>query len=519
MNILRISQRIVFPVLFSLFFLSLPAFGTVWYVDGDASSGGNGLSWGSAFNNIQAAINAATPLYMECFAPLDQIWVKEDVYHLSSEITVNKVVTILGGFDGTETISTQRDWENNPTVIDGDDSVRCLYITSLCSINGFTIRDGRVNSGSGAGIYIEGGVEYCAMFDWYNSPSIRNCEIISNDAGIGGGGVYITASDPTISNCYFLGNTAVAGGAIYHLSSSPSISKTKFSYNASTAPGSLGGGAIGGFSRNFTTDEIITITNCIFYNNASGSWGGAISYNQVYPTITNCSFYSNDAGIAGGAFHGNTNSEAPKIRNSILWGDNPDEIDLVTASTYLDVSYCDIQGGWTGPGTNNINANPLYIGGSDLHITPETSPCIDTAANWYAPDDDFGGVERPIDGDGNGTATADMGAWEEAGPASPVDDVAELPTSLFLRNHPNPFNPSTTIAFDLPREISVSLRIYDLSGQLVTVLVENQVAQRGTNEFVWRGRDQAGRAAPAGVYFYRLEAGDYIETKRMTLLK
>jgi hypothetical protein len=456
---------------------------------------------------------------MECFAPLDQIWVKEDVYYLSSQITVNKIVTILGGFDGTETQSSQRDWENNLTVIDGNDSVRCLYITQLCEINGFTIRDGRTNGGSGAGIYIDDGVEYCGMFGWYISPSIKNCNIFSNDAGVAGGGIYITASDPTIRNCYFLYNSAPTGGAIYHISSSPTISKSKFAYNASTAPGSLGGGAIGGYSRNFTTEELITITNSIFYQNAAGSWGGAISYNQVYPTITNCSFYSNDADIAGGAFHGNMNSEAPKIRNSILWGDNPDELDIVTASSYLDVSYCDVQGGWTGPGTGNINANPLYTGGSDLHITAITSPCIDAGANWYAPDDDYGGTERPIDGDGDGTATADMGAWEEEGPASAVDDLANLPSSLYLRNHPNPFNPSTTIAFDLPGETRVSLRIYDVSGQLVKVLVENQIAYPGTNEFVWRGKDQAGRQVPAGVYFYSLEAGDYSETQRMTLLK
>ncbi len=515
----RISLRIVLSVLISVFFFSLPAYGTVWYVDGDASAGGDGSSWSEAFDDIQTAINAATGLYNVCFAPLDQIWVKEDVYHLSSQIQVNKIVTILGGFDGTETESSQRDWENNPTVIDGDESVRCLYITHLCQINGFTIRDGRVNSGSGAGIYIEDGVEYCFIIDAYFSPSITNCELINNTASVAGGGIYITASDPRITNCRFVFNFAPTGGAIYHVSSSPTIEKSRFNYNASTAPGSLGGGAIGGYSRNFTTEKLITITNCLFYNNAAGSWGGAISYNQVYPTITNCSFFSNDADLAGGAFHGNTNSEAPKIRNSIFWGDNPDELDITTASSYLDVSYSDIEGGWTGPGTANINANPLYTGGSELHITPETSPCIDSGSNFYAPDDDIAGVDRPIDGDGNGTATSDMGAWEEAGPASPVDDIAGLPTYLDLRNQPNPFNPRTTIAFDLPREMRVSLRIYNVSGLLVDVLIDDQVAQQGGNEVVWHGRDLAGRVTPAGVYFYRLEADGFIETKRMTLLK
>lgn len=515
----KIRKKLIGSLFVTFLFFALPAFATVWYVDGDAAPGGDGLSWSEAFTDIQTAVNHATGMYIECMAPLDQIWVKEDYYHITSQITVNKVVYILGGFDGTETSSGQRDWEANPTVIDADNTGRCFYVSRLCHIDGFTIRDGRVNSSSGAGIYIDDGVEYCAMMDRYFSPQIKNCKFISNDAGVAGGAVYITASDPLFRNCRFSYNTAPTGGGIYHLSSSPSVEKCKFYDNSSTAPGSLGGGAIGGYSRNFTTDKLITIVNSIFYRNSAGSWGGAISYNQVYPTITNCSFNLNSADIAGGGFHGNMNSEAPKIRNSIFWGDTPDELDIITASSYLDVRYCDIQGGWTGPGTANIDANPLYTGGSDLHLTLVTSPCLDTGSNVYAPDDDFAGVARPIDCDGDGVATADMGVWEEYDPAAAVDDVAAAPSSLFLRNHPNPFNPGTTIAFDLPRDMAVSLRVYDVSGRLVAVLIDDQVRPQGTNQVAWRGRDLTGRLVPAGVYFYSLVAGDRVETNRMMLIK
>ena len=87
------------------------------------------------------------------------------------------------------------------------------------------------------------------------------------------------------------------------------------------------------------------------------------------------------------------------------------------------------------------------------------------------------------------------------------------------QNHPNPFNPQTTIAFNLPKEMPVSLRVYDVSGRLVDVLLDDRLAQQGRNEVVWRGRDLAGRLLPSGTYFYRLEAGSFGETKRMTLLK
>ena len=84
---------------------------------------------------------------------------------------------------------------------------------------------------------------------------------------------------------------------------------------------------------------------------------------------------------------------------------------------------------------------------------------------------------------------------------------------------PNPFNPQTTIAFDLPNEGVVSLRVYDVGGRLINTLLSNEPASLGRNEVVWRGRDADGRVVPAGVYFYRLTAGPYSETKRMVLVK
>ncbi len=66
---------------------------------------------------------------------------------------------------------------------------------------------------------------------------------------------------------------------------------------------------------------------------------------------------------------------------------------------------------------------------------------------------------------------------------------------------------------------AVSLRVYDLAGSLVDVILDNEIVSQGRNDVVWRGRDLEGRVVPAGVYFYRLEAGQYSETKRMMLVK
>ncbi len=105
----------------------------------------------------------------------------------------------------------------------------------------------------------------------------------------------------------------------------------------------------------------------------------------------------------------------------------------------------------------------------------------------------------------------------------PVCDTSDVPGSVVVEAlgdaYPNPFNPHTTISFDLRSEGPVGLSIYDMSGRLVDVLLDREVAQQGLNRIVWRGRDQAGRQLPSGTYFYRLETGAYSETKRMVLVK
>jgi hypothetical protein len=101
--------------------------------------------------------------------------------------------------------------------------------------------------------------------------------------------------------------------------------------------------------------------------------------------------------------------------------------------------------------------------------------------------------------------------------ASPVGTVPAA-TSLGA-NFPNPFNPSTTIACDLAAPSRVSLQVFDASGRLVRVLAAGQDLTAGHHELTWNGRDDAGRAVAGGVYFYRLDAGSYHETRKMTLVK
>lgn len=102
-------------------------------------------------------------------------------------------------------------------------------------------------------------------------------------------------------------------------------------------------------------------------------------------------------------------------------------------------------------------------------------------------------------------------------PATAVGDAA--PSLLALRqNVPNPFNPSTTISYDLQRAGSVRLEILDARGQLVRTLVDG-AQDEGRHEAHWNGRSAAGRPVGSGVYFYRLTVGSATEAMKMVLLK
>jgi hypothetical protein len=97
--------------------------------------------------------------------------------------------------------------------------------------------------------------------------------------------------------------------------------------------------------------------------------------------------------------------------------------------------------------------------------------------------------------------------------------VPSLPQVFRLyQNSPNPFNPSTTIRFDLPSAGPVRLAIYDVGGRLVRHLAQGQLPA-GTHTVVWDGRDSAGRGVSSGAYFARVEASGKVATVRMGLIR
>jgi len=109
-------------------------------------------------------------------------------------------------------------------------------------------------------------------------------------------------------------------------------------------------------------------------------------------------------------------------------------------------------------------------------------------------------------------------------PMSAMVDVEEyeIPHSsssiINLSNYPNPFNPETTISYQLPENGKAELVIYNIKGQKVKQLISEQLSA-GQHSVVWDGRDENNKAVSSGIYFYKFKAGDFDKTRKMILMK
>ena len=116
--------------------------------------------------------------------------------------------------------------------------------------------------------------------------------------------------------------------------------------------------------------------------------------------------------------------------------------------------------------------------------------------------------------------TINGATWSDNTPLKIVDDNFQLMPQFFIlnANYPNPFNPSTTISYDLPEQAQVTLNIYNLLGKQIKTLV-NHSQDAGNKIAMWDGTDNLGRQVSAGIYLYQIQAGEFNQTRKMLLLK
>lgn len=408
---------------------------------------GNCSSWQNACD-LQTALRNSQPG--------DEIWVASGTYKptttndRSISFNMKSEVAIYGGFPTEGGDWKSRNWKDNITILSGDIGiiddnsdnsyhvVENLNVDSSAVMDGFTIRAGNADGDwpytLGAGMYNEVSNPKLAnmifisnhansgggMFNSESSPSISRVTFFGNSAIINGGGMYNSYNSfPKLNNCEFITNIAVeeSGGGIYNWYSYPEIRNTTFHDNSAN----LGGGISNFYSSPIIQNVTISGNNAMF--------GGGIANDYfASPILENITIKGNTATEGAGIYNpsGTTEWGAEFITtvtmiNSIIWGNQPDQI-LNGIDSTVDINYSLIQGGYSGIG--NISDDPLlgelsYNGGfTQTHSLLKGSPAIDAGDPNNYPEMDQRSVPRPIDGDGDGLAISDIGAYEYA-PFSP----------------------------------------------------------------------------------------------------
>jgi hypothetical protein len=340
-NLTNVKTCVVMSVIV-VALLCATAAADVIYVDDDASPGGDGLSWPTAYNYLQDALVAAQ--YGE------QIWVAGGTYYPSqptdpcdqrtATFQLINGVAIYGGFAGTEDPCTfdlaDRDFVTNETILSGDLDYNDIDIANPedlldeptraensyhvvtgsgtdpnTILDGFTISAGNDNhrlppiivDPNGGDIIIDPNgniiIDHVNITAGNDKSFGRVCMCSGSFEPTGlsfGGGMFNNGGNLTVTNCTFSGNSAGKGGGMYNSSGSNStVTNCTFS-------GNLGGGDGGGGMYNSESSPMVV--NCTFSGNSAGfDGGGMLNDANSIPMVTNCTFSGNSAGFDGGGMY------------------------------------------------------------------------------------------------------------------------------------------------------------------------------------------------------------------------
>lgn len=415
------------------------------YVSADGT--GDGSSWANATPYIEYATARATDVSK-------MVWVKTgtyygDVNNMNGAFLMYKNNRVYGGFAGNEGPDfnlDNRDFEANPTILDGQNARRVIYQTDhfmnheYSIWDGFTIQNGYC--GAGAGAYL------CC------NSRFENCKFLNNTADGFGGGAYIISAyydNATVkfTNCIFEGNHGSLGGALCDMTGAQLLN-CRFTNNSAMTKG----GAYYIYANKETK-----IVNSIFDRNTA-NLGGAL-YNKGKITVINCDIVDNQVSDNGAGIYNETKYN--KFYNSIFWGNtkNGAANQIYGTSTFKN---CAVQGGFAG--TNIIDLSDDNDGADSGNyprfVAPEqgdysidrASVCVDAGDNSVTgiTGPDYLGNQRIVNG------IIDLGAIECQYGLS-VADVDETAFVLY----PNPFDNQLVVKMDGVMEVD----IYNCLGQKI----------------------------------------------------
>ena len=457
--------------------------GNSFYVSMDGNNNNPGTE-SQPFRNISHALS----LIKDDPTIPTTIYVGEGVF--SPSTTGEQFPIILP--DYVHLIGTSRETSILDAEADFDKESRVIKIVEECEnikVANFTITGGNAASagciGGGGILVTHPDLEY--VYDGPVSPvnAVFENLIVTDNTSVAGSGISIwRVSGPTLSNLIIQDNTSEHyGGGLMIFSATASVTDVIVTGNNCYRNDSYGGGMI-------INNSEATLTNVTVTDNTASS-GGGIFILDTDATLINLTVSGNTATAFGGGLLVGANTN-PTLTNSIIWGNNPNQIQGFGTPT---ITYSDIQGGWNGIG--NIDSDPLFCNpdSSDFTLT-ENSPCAGTGENG-----------------------ANMGAFDVECEAILSTDKDVIPLQYVLhQNYPNPFNPITTLKYDLPEDSFVDVTVYDMLGNVVNNLV-NKNQNSGSKLVQWDATNNQGEPVSAGVYLYKIQAGDYSQTKKMILLK
>jgi hypothetical protein len=352
----------------------------------------------------------------------------------------------------------------------------------------------------------------------------------ASSTGGNGGGTYIQVTSGVVEvfNNTHTGNRAIwEGGAIWieHSGGTLNIHRNKFTNNSS--------GISGGGANLFLDYGLAKIDHNIFNGNQSSGPGGGInlSTNTGNLNIFNNTFYSNTSTDGGDVnIYFDNASSASNFYNNILYNSTLPALTYSGMQT-VTARYSNIQGGAGQPwfGTGCIDVFPWFVNSAnnDFHLqdsihcgSSRYSRCIDAGnpalqdsiinCNW-----------------GLGLIRSDMGVYGGKDINIGINIInTNIPEKYVLyQNYPNPFNPTTKIKFNIPQKtviarsgatwqsLMVTLKVFDITGREIATLV-NEPLNPGTYEVTFDGSN-----LPSGIYFYQLKTDNFLEAKKVILLK
>ena len=292
---------------------------------------GDGSSWENATSHLEYVTAMATNVSK-------MVWVKTGTYYgdVDSDngcFSIYKNNRVYGGFAGNEAPDFDlngRDFEANPTILDGQNAHRVLYQTDHFMNYEYSIWDGftiqNASWGSGAGAYL------CC------NSRFENCKFLNNNANGFGGAAYIISAyyeNATVrfTNCDFESNSGSLGGALCDMTGAHLLN-CRFSNNTASTKG--------GAYYVFANKESRIINSIFDHNNAI--LGGGM-YNKGNITMVNCDFVNNQAVEDGGGMFNETRYS--NIYNSVFWGNVANGVDNQISGT-SKYNYCAVQGGIEG---------------------------------------------------------------------------------------------------------------------------------------------------------------------------